>query len=363
MKVALVTNIPAPYRVPTWNLVGEQLGMDFLVIFCSRTEPNRKWETVPMTFQHVFLRDNVRTKSDGTTFVHNNPDVWKQLRKFDPDVVITGGFNPTMLYAYLYTRIFRKKHIAVSDAWKMSEQHLSFAHKLIRKFVYRGTSAFLPCSLKGKEHYQEYGAKVESIFISHYSIDTTRFVGIKSFSERTYDLLFAGQLVARKNPQFFVNLAVKLRARVSNLRILLLGDGPLKNQILDQLTKHHIEFSFPGHASQADLPDYYSDSKIFIFPTEYDAWGVVAQEALASGTPVIVTNNAGCADELVIDGINGHVTPLNESEKWVQVCSQLLNDPEHWQSFSEEGKSAARKISAARSAEAIIEACSFAINH
>lgn len=362
MKVALVTNIPAPYRVPTWNLVGNQLGNDFLVIFCSRTEPNRKWDTEPLTFNHVFLKENTRAKTDGTTFVHNNPDVWKQLRQFNPDVVITGGFNPTMLYAFLYTVIFRKKHIAVSDAWEMSERHLSFAHRMVRKLVFSGTGAFLPCSEKGKAYYQKYGAAEERIFISHYSIDTKKFTGSKPFAERKYDLLFAGQLVARKNPQFFVDLAVKLRSRVDNLRVLVLGDGPLKAEILDQLTKNQIPFSFPGHASQAELPGYYADSKIFIFPTEYDAWGVVAQEALASGTPVIVTNNAGCADELVVNGKNGYVVPLTDAENWLASCSKLLNQQELWNSFSENAVSAAAKISSERSAKAIIEACRFVIN-
>src|SRR5215207_8608232 len=145
MRVAIVTNMPAPYRVNAWNEVARTLGDNFLVIFCSRREPNRQWDIPEIRFPHIFLKEQFREKEKGH-YVHNNRDVWKHLRRFCPDVVITGGFNPTMLYAFFYTLLFRKKHVPVSDAWEMAERHLSPMHMRLRRMVYRFTDAFLACS-------------------------------------------------------------------------------------------------------------------------------------------------------------------------------------------------------------------------
>lgn len=364
MKVALVINIPAPYRIPTWNSVAEQLGDKFLVIFCSKSEPHRNWDVPPMHFQHLFLREKFTglTNRSNSNHIHNNFNVWKELKRFQPNVVLTGGFNPTMLYAFAYCRRYKIKHIPVTDAWEMSERNLSFVHRFIRKYVYKRSHAFLPCSKKGKKYFQSYGIPPEKIFISHYAIDKTSFNKGKEFEKREYDILFSGQFVPRKNPMFFIDIAKKLHDQFPNLKVLLLGDGPMKVEILGELDKSSIHYKYGGFATQKELPSHYSNSKVFLFPTEFDAWGVVAEEAMAAGTPVITTENAGCSGELVIDGLNGHVIPLTDQAKWLQVITQLLQDPHRWKQYSKEAVLASYKVNAENSAQAITEACTFAFN-
>lgn len=359
MKVALVTNIPAPYRIDAWNAVARELGNDFMVFFCSHSEPNRKWDIPEIHFQHVFLKENYTTKNNGTTFVHNNKDVWKHLKQFNPDVVITGGFNPTMLYSFLFCLLRGKKHIPVSDAWKMSEQHLSFAHKLLRKIIFKFSHAFIACSQKGKTYYESYNLKKEAVFISHYTINNEAFKNNIPYSERPYDLLFSGQFTSRKNPFFFIEVAQKLRKTKSDLKILLLGDGPLKEEMLGTLSRSGINFSYPGYASQKELPEYYRNSKLFLFPTEYDAWGVVANEALASSTPVLVTPMAGCSDELVLQEINGYILPP-DADEWAKKCFTLLNDPAQWSSFSDNAQKTAAAFNHERAAMGLLNACRYA---
>ncbi len=361
MRVAIVTNIPAPYRIEAWNTVARELGDDFMVFFCSHNEPNRKWDVPPIHFQHIFLKENFKAKKDGNTFVHNNTDVWKHLKQFNPDVVITGGFNPTMLYAFLFCLLHRKKHIPVSDAWKMSEQHLTPVHKLLRKFIFRFSDAFIACSEKGKAYYESFNLKKDAVFISHYSITNEAFENSRPFAHRPYDLLFSGQFTSRKNPFFFVEIARQLKKVKSDLTILLLGDGPLKEKLLEQLSQSNINFSYPGYASQKELPGYYGSSKLFLFPTAYDAWGVVANEALASGTPVLVTPMAGCSDELIIPDYNGYVLPLSESE-WAKKCVNLLNDQAQWNSFSEKARQVSSTFNHRKAATELLNACHYAYN-
>jgi glycosyltransferase involved in cell wall biosynthesis len=360
MRVAIITNIPAPYRVQAWNDIAHQLKDNFLVLFCSHSEPNRNWNVPPIKFKHLFLKENYHEKSDGVTFVHNNPDVWKHLNNFHPDVVITGGFNPTMLYGFTYCLLKGKKHVPMSDAWEASERNLSFLHKLMRKVTYKMSHAFLACSQKGKAYFQSYGLKPDSVFISHYTINNPTPEQGRTFSERKYDLMFSGQFTERKNPLFFINVARRLQQWKPQLKILILGDGPMKEAILSELNKAKIDFDYPGYASQEELPGYYASARMFLFPTSFDAWGVVANEALNAGTPVLVTPFAGCSNELVIHKHNGYVLALDE-EKWAEKCNQLLLDVPKWQAFSENAKQTTAQFTHQRAAKELIEACAYAL--
>jgi glycosyltransferase involved in cell wall biosynthesis len=360
MRVALITNIPAPYWVATWNYIAEQLKDDFVIFFCSATEPNRNWKIQEITCRHVFLKENYKIKKDGSTAVHNNKDIWRHLRTFNPDIVITGGFNPTMLYAFLYSKIFRKKHIPITDAWEMSERHLGKLHRLIRKIIYGSSQAFLACSQKGKEYFKQYGDE-KKIFVTHYSIDHKKFASSNSFSQRNFDLIFSGQLIERKNPEFFLRVVMALQKQYPSLQVLLLGDGPLRERITGTLNAAGIDYSYPGHVQQEDLPYYYGQSRIFLFPTSFDAWGVVAHEALSAGTPVITTPYAGCADELVHNNGNGFVLPLEES-RWMEKCLELLQHEDQWKLFSEKSVEAASRINNKEAAEAMLRSFEYVMN-
>lgn len=355
MRIVIVTNMPAPYRIETWNITGNRLGNNFLVIFCSKREPNRNWDTAALNFNHIFLRENFKTSPNQQNFIHNNPDVWKELKRFKPDVVITGGFNPTMLYAFFYTVLYRKKHIPMSDAWEKSEQHLSLAHVLIRKIVYKLSHAFISCSIKGKAYFESFGITSRKIFISHLSIEQEKFRNTRGFQERDYDIMFSGQLIERKNPFFFLEVAQLLKARIPHLKILILGDGPLLPSIRSKAQEGKLDIHAPGNIAQEELGKYYSNSRIFLFPTQFDAWGVVANESLASGTPVITTENAGCAGELVLPDMNGYVLPLN-AETWAYTCLNLLQDEACWKKFSDNAVSKAADFTPNHAANAIVNA-------
>ena len=221
--------------------------------------------------------------------MHNNPDVWKQLNTFKPDVVITGGFNPTMLYAFAYCTLKRKKHIALSDAWEVQEKELNLSslHRLMRKIIYRRSKACIACSEKGKLYFQNYKVRPGSIFISHLTIYNERFNEAGKVSDRKFHLLFSGRIVDAKNPLFFVEVAKTLKQTINDLKVLMIGNGPLREKMMDELTCAGIEVEYPGHISQERLPLYYASSKLFLFPTAYDAWGITANESLAAGTPVL----------------------------------------------------------------------------
>ncbi len=359
MRLVIVTNIPAPYRTPIYTKLAETLGNYFLVIFAARTEPNRSWDLGELKFNHLFLNENITEKSDGFNYVHNNFDVIKHLQTFNPDVVITTGFNPTHLYSWLFAKLFGKKHIPMTDGTISSEKHLSWLHRIVRTIVYKTSHAFLGASKSSKELYKSYGVKGEKIFQSHLCVSNEEFRNDLKYQDRIFDMMFSGQFTERKLPFLFADIVKKVSSQITGLKVLVLGNGPLKEEFLNRLKNDKIYVEYAGFVAQEALPNYYASARLFLFTTRLDPWGVVANEALASGTPVLVTPYAGVSGDLVQDGNNGYVIEA-DSDLWAERIVELLQDCEQWQKLSKNASMSVKKYTFDNAAKGILDACEYA---
>jgi len=361
MKIAIVAEMLSPYHNPVFENVWKHYGDDLTVFFMSKQEPNRSWKIDTPKYNHVFLEENYKEVGIGhdTVYKHNNYDIFKRLKEFDPDIVIIRRFNLTSIYAWIYAVLHRKIIIPKTDGWLKSEEHLSVIHRLIRKTIYKTSSAFLAASENSKKLYQSYGIPEEKIFKSQLCADNQRFYNTKSFDEREYDLMFSGRFIDGKLPLFFAEIAKLIAEKKPDLKVLILGSGELKEVFLDKLKEYKINFDYPGFVQQQELPAYFANSKLFLFPTKLDAWGLVANEAFASGTPVISTPFAGIIDDLLIDGEDGYILDL-DSTLWSEKALEILNNKELWEKFSQNGKTIVNEINFENAAQGIIDASEFA---
>lgn len=359
MKLVIVTNIPAPYRLPIYERLNNKYKNNFLVIYCAEKESNRKWNLDEFKFNHIFLKEHVKAKKDGFNFIHNNPDIFLKLKNYNPDIIITTGFNPTHLYSWIYAKLFRKKHICMTDGWIYSESSLSTMHKIIRKIIFQSSSAFVGASKNSLDLYKSYNVAEEKLFQSHLCIDNNKFSNQFSFNDREYDLMFSGQFLDCKLPLFFADVAYKVSKSIKNLKILILGDGPLKKKFFAKLDSLGLHYHYAGFVTQDELPLLYASSKLFLFPTKIDAWGVVVNEAMASGTPVLTTPYAGVVNDLLIDKKNGFILPI-DSKIWSKKVLEVLNNPELWNSLSKASKERVEDFNFDVAAKGIIDASEFA---
>jgi glycosyltransferase involved in cell wall biosynthesis len=323
MRIAMVTNIPAPYRVPVYDRIAEMCSGEFRVIYMAKLETNRRWEVPPLRHDHVFLRGFAVTRKDRE--IHFRWGINHQLTAFRPDVILTGGFNPPMIAAWLHAQARLRSHVAMSDSWAFSEAGLSSVHRLARRAVYATSSAFVGASAKTLALFESYGAR-NNLFKAPLGIDNARFVAAAGpLADRPFDLVFAGNLIDRKLPLFFADVVARVARRRGRVSALVIGDGELRGEMERALAQPRVEATFTGFLQQGELPAAYARGKIFCFPTRNDPWGVVANEACASGMPVLTCTNAGCAGELVVHAHNGYVLDL-EAELWADHAQRLLDD-------------------------------------
>ncbi len=331
-RVALVTNIPAPYRVPVFNRIARDGRIDFTAIFCAEREPDRHWDLEQFQFKSVVLREHFLTRNG--RYIHNNFDVLGRLKAIDPDVVIIDGLNPTHLFAFLYAWWHGRKHIYATDGTHASERDLSVIHRWIRRFIFKRSAAFIGASEGSLDLYRSYGQADTRLFKSHLCIDNERFRDARG-QPKNFDLLFCGRLTQKKQPLFAIDVAERAAALLGRrVSLLFVGAGDLEQQLRERAASAAgVDVSFHGFAAQAELPGLYGAARIFLFPTAWDPWGVVANEACAAGLPVIVTPFAGAVGEILQDGVNAFVLKP-DIDAWAVAVQRLLTDGRLYEEFS-----------------------------
>lgn len=365
MKYLLVTDIPAPWREMVFEQVHQELGDAFHVVYCGRNEKRRLWNFPHGNHSRQFLRPITYFVGGGDRFF--NPGIIPLMLQHRPKIVIIFGFkDPTMLLAYLLAKGMGTKVIVFADTWLGRDKRIGMPQRMLRQCLFRHFgNVYLGASQKTLEMFQHYNPRIpaKALFQSALCADNdffrTRLEQTKI--ERTYDLMFSGRIVDGKNPIFLAKVAAGVKRKLGRCRILIIGEGnpTLKQQMFHLLQEAGVDFKFAGFIPHRELPDYYAQAKLLLLPTSEDCWGVVINEAMISGTPVITTNMTAAAFELVDHRKNGLILPMEEPT-WVKEITTLLESPETLKTFSTQSIQNVSRYTFRNAARGMISAIEYA---
>jgi 1,2-diacylglycerol 3-alpha-glucosyltransferase len=149
-------------------------------------------------------------------------------------------------------------------------------------------------------------------------------------------ILFVGRLVAEKGVYDLLEAYAKLENNLrSEVSLVFAGDGVCREELAQRAKRITPgEVCFTGFAQREDLAGLYALAEGLVLPTHTDTWGLVVNEAMACGLPIIVSSVAGCSVDLVEDGWNGYVVPPRDSEKLREAIDSLLRRAELKQQMS-----------------------------
>jgi len=271
-------------------------------------------------------------------FMHCDWRIWTLLSKIRPDVVITTGFIPTYLFAFVWAFVHRVPHVAMTDGTVQSEKSLSWFHRFVRRIVFSRSAAFVGACEGSRDLFRKYRAPEDRIQLSRLCTHNDSFR--KPPSASPVDFMFCGRFVSHKRPLFAMQVAKEVaRSLGRRTSIAFVGSGdlePTMREYAEQIADY-VDTRFCGFVAQASLPSHYADARVFLFPSEWDPWGVVANEACAAGLPMIVSPHVGAAGELVLDGHNGYVREL-EVAQWADAAVMLLEDDALYARFSQSSR-------------------------
>lgn len=351
LRVALITNVPVPYRAPALELLAQQPGIELHVIYCAPAYVDTRLNDFAQHYRTHWLKGRYRTYD--RRFMHNHLGVVGVLQRLHPQVVITAGYIPTFLYAFAWARWAGAAHVAMTDGTLQSEQSLGLVHRVLRHVVLGRSAACIGASDGSLHLFRRYGVARDRLFKAPLAVPNERFGAGET--ARDADFLFCGRLLKFKGCGFALQVAAAVGRRLGRVvTIDFVGAGEYEAELRRQAQQlgDCVRARFLGYAAQEELPRHYAAARVFLFPSQSDVWGVVANEACAAGLPVIASPHAGAAGELVRDGHNGFVREL-DVKTWADAAVMLLEDERLRRAMGERGRQLVNRYSYESAAEAM----------
>jgi glycosyltransferase involved in cell wall biosynthesis len=162
--------------------------------------------------------------------------------------------------------------------------------------------------------------------------------------------LFAGKLIEKKRPADLIAAA----ARVPGVHALFVGDGPLREWCEAMAAELGVRATFTGFRNQSEMPSAYAAADVLILPSDrQETWGLVVNEAMASGLPAIVSEAAGCVPDLIIAGRTGYAYPPGDIDALAMALRAI---PDEGAAMGRAAALHVRDYSVERAASGVVEA-------
>lgn len=361
----IISDIPTPWREPVFERVFRELAGAVDVVYFKSNEKRRLWTFKLGSHPKTILKDI--TLSTGGTERFFNPGLVPYILKRRPRVALVFACikDPSGWLAMELCRLLRTKVALLDDSWLGRDQGIGRLQRLARRVAYnRFGDAFVGTSRQALAMLRHYNSRIvdEQCFLSHLVADNDYFekrLAGQSL-DRHFDVMFAGRIVEVKNPAFFAKVCAGIKARLGKCRVLVIGEGEesLKEEMRRIFDRQEVSFEFPGFIPHSALPEYYAQSRLLLLPTSGDCWGVVINEAMIAGTPVITTEWTAAAGELVLHERNGYVLPL-DVDAWVSAASELLSNQSMWEAFSQCARQTVKEFNYDRAAAGILDAFAY----
>jgi glycosyltransferase involved in cell wall biosynthesis len=341
-RVVVLTEIMAPYRIPVLNALAQDTDVDPYVIFLSETDPSlRKWKIYKdeIRFDHAVLPSWRRRV--GRYNVLLNRGLRAVLDRVRPDAIVCGGYNYFAAWnASVWARSTRVPLLLWSESTICDQRKRRGIVEFLKREFVRRCDAFVVPGKSAREYLLTLGAGEEDIITAPNAVDNQFFSDraqagpSQSDPQRGFELperyfLYVGRLVTEKGIFELFDAYERLSSAIkSRVGLVFVGDGGQRQELMRRIRQMPSgRVQCVGFLQRDGLASVYSKAEALILPTHSDTWGLVVNEAMACGVPVITTTVAGCAADLVDDSVNGFLVRPGDVAGLSSAMSSLVCDP------------------------------------
>jgi len=367
-KLAIVATHPIQYYAPWFAHLAQQARLAVKVFYLWNfgvaahvdkgfMAPVR-WD-VPLLdgYEHEFVEN--RSSRPGTDHYSGlwNPSLARQVRAYAPDAVLLTAYNYASI-GYFLARWKTKDAPLLfrGDSHRLVPRHglLEAAKRRLISAIFRRFSAVLYAGSGNREYFELHGVPAGRLFHCPHAVDNGRFFAAQAAAEAAAPawrrslgipedhrvVLFAGKFEEKKRPLDL--LRAFLEARLERVSLLYVGSGHLESE-LRTAAVGRINVFFSPFRNQSLMPETYAACDLFVLPSHGPAetWGLAVNEAMCMGRPVIVSDHAGCARDLVVPGETGLIFPAGDVAALRQALQSAFADRERLKSW---GAKAAMRV-------------------
>jgi len=371
-RLVLLTEIIAPYRIPVFNALARRAGLDLHVIFLAETDQTlRQWRiyTDEIRFSYEVL-PSWRWRAGKHSLLVNR-GLRSALDAATPQAILCGGYNyPASWEALWWARRHNVRFVLWTESNQRDRRSGRAGVEWLKRYFVSSCNAFAVPGKSSFAYLQTLGVSEQAIFTAPNAVDNTFFATqaentrahASEFREKlglpSRFILFAGRLVPEKGVFDLLEAYAKLESGLrSEVGLVFAGDGVSREELVRQAKRISPGLvCFPGFAQREDLAGLYAVAEALVLPTHSDPWGLVVNEAMACGLPIVVSTVAGCTADLVEDGWNGYVVPPRDSEKLSVAIDSLVRQPELRQQMSAHSSERIQHYSPEACADGLAEA-------
>ena len=360
VKLAYLVTHPIQYQAPLLKRLAQDEALDLHVIFQSDFSAKAyfdkgfsssiQWDVPLMDgYSYTVLPKLKGTPDRVTTHLPINTGLMKLMRSFKPDILWVHGYGrPYNIYAAILALALGSRVLIRDDVHKLGKRR-TWLRETVKSLQLTGLSragaAYLSIGKLNGDYYNELGVPREDIFFAPYAVDNAFFqkqiadarpkraalrssLGLDSSSPV---ILYAGKMHDRKRPADVLNAYSQMRTAWRSETpvpyLIYAGDGELLGQLKAAAEAERCErVRFLGFQNQHQLAALYDLCSVFVMPSASEPWGLVLNEVMNAGKPVIVTYECGCWPDLVKEGLNGYVIDVGDTAMLSRHLNELLTN-------------------------------------
>ena len=379
-RLLAIASHPVQYYAPLFRELSSRV--DLMVHYGHKATPDDQaaagfgakfaWDVDLLCgYRSAFLENVARNPGLNRFDSIDTPAVVRELTREKCDaVLLMGWYRKSFIQALVAARTRGIPVLVRGDSQLATPR--STAKRAAKNVLYplflRQFSAALVVGQRNREYWRHYGYPQHQMFDSPHCIDTDWFsvratiaargalrasLGIASDARV---VLFAGKLLPFKRPLDVIEAAALSRSLGCRTEVLVAGSGPLEPQMREAASRLGVPLHLLGFCNQTEMPSAYAAADMLVLPsTSQETWGLVANEALACGLPVLLSDAVGCAADIVGNTSVGAVFPVGNVAALGQAIFKLALAPPARDSIDEQS----RCFSLAAAADGVVAALDF----
>lgn len=330
LKVTVYSVVPSPYQRDLFSALAQLPELDLTVHYLEPASPDSPWPEKPLQpYEHILPGTYLTW---GSSRFHWN---W-HLPNRSSDVVVLNGYQNLVAQWILHTQAQHTPCLFWGEKMVASASGIKGQ---LQKRLAQGLNRCWGIAAIGSRAEQDYRQRFPNkpVFNIPYYCNLAEFsVDLPQRPRDPITILFCGQMIARKGVDVLLKAFEQLIQSHLSARLLLVGREAELPQMLAALPPNVIQqIDYAGFQAPEDLPHFFNQADLFVLPSRYDGWGVVVNQALGAGLPIICSDAVGAAKDLVEPGVNGAIVATGDAIALFEVLAFYARQPHEIQAASQ----------------------------
>jgi len=319
---------------------------DFFVIHLARTHRGREkigdYDAKIHNYPHKMLYNGFLEE---LSTINKVKLLLKEIIDYKPTILITAGYSdPSIIFSVIFNKIRGGKNIITSDT-TINDRTRIWYKELVKKTILNFFDFGFCIGTKQIEYLLSLGLSNNKIIkAGWYAIDYKDVPKLNKLINnfKKLNFIYVGRISPEKNLKMLIDsfYEVKKFENSKDWGLIIVGDGPQREKLFKLVNSLGLknDVFFVGGRSWKEVVDFYTISDVFILPSISEPWGLVVNEAMICGLPVIVSKRCGSYWDLVKEGVNGFgFDPFNQKELQ-EIMLKFINKDVDIKKMGEESK-------------------------